>query len=53
MGYTQSMNDYSLFINSYERSFTTLLVYVDDIKQRLRESNKLSIRHLRSRILVI
>jgi len=28
---TQSMNDYSLFINSYEESFTTLLVYVDDI----------------------
>jgi len=25
------MNDYSLFINSYEESFTTLLVYVDDI----------------------
>jgi len=31
MGYTQSMNDHSLFINSSERSFTTLLVYVDDI----------------------
>jgi len=31
MGYTQSMNDYSLFINSSEGSFTTLLVYVDDI----------------------
>jgi len=30
-GYTQSMNDYSLFINSSEGSFTTLLVYVDDI----------------------
>jgi len=29
--YTQSMNDYSLFINSSEGSFTTLLVYVDDI----------------------
>ena len=28
---TQSMNDYSLFINYYEESFTTLLVYVDDI----------------------
>jgi len=25
------MNDYSLFINSSERYFTTLLVYVDDI----------------------
>ena len=25
------MNDYSLFINSSEGSFTTLLVYVDDI----------------------
>jgi len=25
------MNDYSLFINSFERSFTTILVYVDDI----------------------
>ena len=31
MGYTQSMNDHSLFINSFEGSFTTLLVYVDDI----------------------
>jgi len=31
MGYTQSMNDHSLFINSSEGSFTTLLVYVDDI----------------------
>jgi len=31
VGYTQSMNDYSLFINSSEGSFTTLLVYVDDI----------------------
>jgi len=28
---TQSMNDHSLFINSSEGSFTTLLVYVDDI----------------------
>jgi len=25
------MNDYSLFINSYEGSFIALLVYVDDI----------------------
>jgi len=31
MGYTQFMNDYSLFINSSEGSFTALLVYVDDI----------------------
>jgi len=31
VGYTQSMNDYSLFINSSEGSFTALLVYVDDI----------------------
>jgi len=31
VGYTQSMNDYSLFINSSEGSFITLLVYVDDI----------------------
>jgi len=31
VGYTQSMNDYSLFINSFEGSFTTLLVYVNDI----------------------
>jgi len=31
VGYTQSMNDYSLFINSSEGSFTTLLVHVDDI----------------------
>ena len=31
MGYTQSMNDHSLFINSSEGYFTTLLVYVDDI----------------------
>ena len=31
MGYTQSMNDHSLFINSSEGSFTTLLIYVDDI----------------------
>ena len=31
MGYTQSMNDHSLFINSYERSFTPLLVYLGDI----------------------
>jgi len=30
-GYTQSMNDHSLFINYSERSFTTILVYVDDI----------------------
>jgi len=30
-GYTKSMNDYSLFINSSEGSFTTLLVYMDDI----------------------
>jgi len=30
-GYTQSMNDHSLFINSSKRSFTTILVYVDDI----------------------
>jgi len=29
--YTQSMNDYSLFINSSEGSFIALLVYVDDI----------------------
>jgi len=26
VGYTQSMNDYSLFINSSEGSFTALLV---------------------------
>jgi len=31
VGYTQSINDYSLFINSSEGSFTALLVYVDDI----------------------
>jgi len=31
VGYTQSMNDYSLFINFFERSYTTLLMYVDDI----------------------
>jgi len=31
VGYTQSMNDYYLFINYSERSFTTILVYVDDI----------------------
>jgi len=31
MGYSQSMNDHSLFINSSEGSFTTLLVYVNDI----------------------
>ena len=31
VGYTQSMNDYSLSINSSEWSFTTLLVYVDDV----------------------
>ena len=31
VGYTQSMNDYSLFINSSEGSFTEVLVYVDDI----------------------
>jgi len=31
MGYTQSMNDHSLFINSPEGYFTRLLVYVDDI----------------------
>jgi len=31
MRYTQSMNDHSLFINSFEGSFTTLLVYADDI----------------------
>jgi len=31
VGYTQSINDYSLFINSSKGSFTTLLVYVDDI----------------------
>jgi len=28
---TQSMNDHSMFINSFEGFFTTLLVYVDDI----------------------
>ncbi|XP_068472360.1 uncharacterized mitochondrial protein AtMg00810-like [Phaseolus vulgaris] len=31
MGYTQSMTDHSMFINSSEGSFTALLVYVDDI----------------------
>jgi len=31
VGYTQFMNNYSLFINSFKGSFTTLLVYVDDI----------------------
>ena len=31
VGYTQSMNDYSLFINYSKWSFTTLLMYVDDI----------------------
>jgi len=31
IGYTQSMNDHSLSINSSKGSFTTLLVYVDDI----------------------
>jgi len=31
VGYTQSMNDYSLFINSSRGSFTTLLVYMNDI----------------------
>nr|KYP37487.1 hypothetical protein KK1_041318 [Cajanus cajan] len=31
VGYTQSMNDHSLFINSSEGSFTALLVYVDNI----------------------
>jgi len=31
MKYTQSMNGHYLFINSSEGSFTTLLVYVDDI----------------------
>jgi len=31
MGYTQSMNDHTLFINSPEGSFTSLLVYVDNI----------------------
>ena len=31
VGYTQSRNDYSLFINSSNGFFTTLLVYVDDI----------------------
>ena len=31
MGYTQFMNDHSLFINSSEGSFIALLVYVDDI----------------------
>jgi len=31
IGYTQSMNDYSLFINSSEVSFTALLVYMGDI----------------------
>ena len=30
-GYNQSMNDHSLFINSSKISFTTILVYVDDI----------------------
>ena len=29
--FLRDMNDYSLFINSSRRSFTTLLVYVDDI----------------------
>jgi len=31
VGYTRSMNDHSLFINSSKGFFTTLLVYVDDI----------------------
>ena len=31
MGYTQSMNDYSLFINSSEGSSMALLAYVDNI----------------------
>jgi len=31
VAYTQSINDHSLFINSSEGSFTTLLVYVNDI----------------------
>jgi len=30
-GSTQSMNDHSLYINSSEESFTTLLAYMDDI----------------------
>jgi len=30
-GYTQSMNDHSLFNNSSKRSFIALLVYMDDI----------------------
>jgi len=30
-GYTQSMNDHFLFINSSKRSFTTILVYMDGI----------------------
>jgi len=46
-GYTQFMDDYSLFINSFEGSFPTLLMYIDDIiltgndKKRLTKSNKL------------
>ena len=31
MGYTKSMNNHSLFINSSEGSFIALLVYVNDI----------------------
>jgi len=58
-GCTQSMNDHSLFINSSERSFTTILMYVDDIilvennKEEISRIKQLWIKHSRLRIFEI
>ena len=54
MGYTLSMNDHSLFINSSKGYFTTILVYVDDIILTGNDKEEIErIKHSRLRILRI